>query len=113
MTENVKDNIYTTPALTADSKLDVTFEYDGVLNVTTGVDDVVTDFRLTVYSENGIIRIAGLEAGMNVKLYTVNGAFVKDADATDSTLNFEVDGGTYVLLFTKDGKTEAVKVHNK
>lgn len=113
VTENVKDNIYTTPALTADSKLDVTFEYDGVLNVTTGVDDVVTDFRLTVYSENGIIRIAGLEAGMNVKLYTVNGAFVKDADATDSTLNFEVDGGTYVLLFTKDGKTEAVKVHNK
>lgn len=113
VTEDVVNNSYTTPVINADSKLEVAFEYDGVLNVSTGVDDVVTVFNLTVYSENGIIRIQGLTPGMNVKLYTIDGAYVADATAAESSLNFEVAGGTYVVLVSEGNKTEAVKIQNK
>lgn len=113
VTENVANNSYTTPVINADSKLEVAFEYDGILNVSTGIDDVVTDFNLTVYSENGIIRIQGLTPGMNVKLYTIDGAYVADATAAESSLNFEVAGGTYVVLVTEGNKTEAVKIQNR
>lgn len=64
------DNRYTTPALTTNSELRITFE-----NVNAGIDDVsVLAAQVKVYVDNsGTLSIEGLEQGCPISIYTIDG----------------------------------------
>lgn len=114
VTAAVKDNTYTTPALTADSKLDVTFEYDGELFTPSTSTELITEFKLRAYSENGEIVVANLQPGMVVNVFTIDGAAAGSYNVKDmDVLNVKVVPGIYVVTVTLEGKTQAIKLTNK
>lgn len=114
VTNDVKDNVYTTPALVADAALNVTMAYDGIVFTPAGADDVVSDFNLRAWSEGGQIFVAGLELGMKLDVFTVGGALAGSYVADDTAVACKVAQGVYVVVVTdKAGKTQAIKIQNK
>lgn len=114
VTAQVNGNSYTTPALEADAALNAVYAYDGNIFEPTGMDEVFGDFQLRAWSENGAMFVAGLQAGMTVDVYTVNGTHVGNyALENDDTLKINAAAGTYVITVAKEGKREAIKLQNK
>ncbi len=114
VTAQVNGNAYTTPALEADATVNAVYAYDGNVFEPTGMDEVFGDFQLRAWSENGAMFVAGLQAGMTVDVYTVNGTHVGSyALENDDTLKINAAAGTYVITVAKEGKREAVKLQNK
>lgn len=113
VTDQVANNKYTTPALDSDAIVAVDLAYDGFLAEPVGIDDVVTDFKVNVWSEGGKIMIRGLENGVQVSVYTLNGALIRSFQAADSSYAISVAPDTYVITLAKDGKSQGIKVVNK
>lgn len=114
VTAQVNVNAYTTPALEADAAVNAVYAYDGNVFEPTGMDEVFGEFQLRAWSENGAMFVAGLQAGMTVDVYTVNGTHVGNyVLENDDTLKINAVAGTYVITVAKDGKREAIKLQNK
>lgn len=113
-TANVQNGIYTTPAIDRESQVEATLEYDGNVEVTTGVDQVVTDFNLNVWSENGAINLRGLKQNMKVDVYTVGGAHISGYTVTDESVNsIGIADGIYIVVITEGTTRQAVKIDHK
>lgn len=71
------DGVYTTPALTGDTKIAATIEYDGVI-----INDIASDVveipetSVKVYSDGEHIVIDGISAGDVVAVYSTNGMLI-------------------------------------
>jgi len=113
VTSEVADNVYTTPALDADANVDVKLAYDGAVAEPSGMDDIVTDFNVRVWSENGSVVIAGLENGTNVNVFTADGANVTSFVAADPQYSIALAPAAYIITLSDGQKTAAVKVLNK
>lgn len=114
VTGDVKDNVYTTPALEDDAVVDVTMAYDGIVFAPASADEVVSDFNLRAWSEGGQIFVAGLELGMKLDVFTVGGALAGSYVADDTAVSCKVAEGVYVVVVTdKNGKSQAIKIQNK
>lgn len=113
VTDQVKDNSYTTPALDTDANVGVDMAYDGFLFEPVGVDEVVTDFNIRAFSEDGKIQLRGLTAGMTVGVYTLGGAAISTFTAAESAYAITAAPDTYIITLTLDGKTQAVKLMHK
>lgn len=114
VTADVKNNVYTTPELTADASVVAEYEFDGITLTGGSKVETVTDFDLYVYSEGGEIVVTGLKDGMIVNVFTVSGAAMGSYTATagNDILNAKVPAGIYVVTVTYEGKTQAVKIQN-
>ncbi len=113
VTSEVADNVYTTPVLDADANVDVKLAYDGAVVEPSGMDDIVTDFNVRVWSENGSVVIAGLENGTNVNVFTADGANVTSFVAADPQYSIALAPAAYIITLSDGQKTAAVKVLNK
>lgn len=114
VTADVKNNVYTTPALDADATVKAEYEFDGIVFEGGSKVESVTDFSLNVYSENSDIVVAGLKDGMIVNVFTINGAAMGTYTVSggNDILNVSVPAGIYVVTITFEGKTQAVKIQN-
>lgn len=86
----VKDNTYTTPAITSASTLNVTFED------VSGINDATTN-QLKVYASEGFIVVEGLNIADNISIYTADGAIVKSIEVTSPIMRISLpEGRTYI-----------------
>ncbi|MBD5203812.1 MAG: Ig-like domain-containing protein [Bacteroidales bacterium] len=114
VTASVSNNVYTTPALNADATLVVAFEYDGEIFTPSSGTELVTDFGLRAFSENGEIIIENLKDGMAVSVFTIDGASCGSYDVKGyDVLNVKVVPGIYVVVVSFEGKNQAIKLNNK
>ncbi len=114
VTENVVDNMYTTPAVLSHSTLAAEYAFDGVTVEPVGMNDVVTDLNLRAWSQEGQIYVAGLKADQVVNLYTTGGAFMQTITVGDyDTVRFTAPEGVYVITVTEGATRVAIKVVNK
>ena len=114
VTASVSNNVYTTPALNADATLVVAFEYDGEIFTPSSGTELVTDFGLRAFSENGEIVIENLKDGMAVSVFTIDGASCGSYDVKGyDVLNVKVVPGIYVVVVSFEGKNQAIKLNNK
>lgn len=76
------DNRYTTPALTANSELRITFE-----NVNAGIDDIsLLGSDVKVYVDNsGLVNIKGLEQGSLITVYSIEGQQIDSTISSGSS----------------------------
>ena len=117
VTSSVADNAYTTEALAADATVEAEFEYSGVtVNATNDVNEILGDFKLRAWSENGAIIVSGLAQGMNVRLFSANGMLIAEhASSEFDTVKFGnvATGETYIIVVSNGSKTEAIKLLHK
>lgn len=114
ITENVKDGKVVTNPINENTVIAAEFVFDGVVTETTGKDEVITDFNLRAWSEDGTIFVAGLNEGQQVDIYTAGGALV-DSNAistSNTTLKSTLPAGVYIVVVSAEGKREAIKILN-
>ena len=94
--EEVIDNVYTTPAITANSTLSISFEE------VSGIDGAENG-SVAVTAENGMVSISGISAGTQITIYALDGAKVSTMRATSSAIKVSLAAGrTYIVRV--DGK---------
>lgn len=81
---------YTTPLLTADGTLNVTFS-----GVSTGTGNQISSLRVT--AAKGLLHIDGLTTGQTVSVYSVNGKLVHTSFATESSEIIPLSQGVYFV----------------
>lgn len=115
VTAEVANGVYTTPELKANSELEATYAFAGEVFTPESAADMVTDFRLSAWSENGEIVVKGLQNGMVVNVFSVAGAAVGSHTVAENMdiLRMSLPEGVYVVTVTFEGKTQAIKLQNK
>lgn len=113
VTDQVVNNTYTTPSVMADAMVEVAYKY--AYDVISGVNDaneVLGALKLNVWSQNGGINVRGLNEGMIVNLYSIDGLHVAEMIAEGSSVKFSnVAPGTYLIVVEgNNGVKEAVKL---
>ena len=88
VTAEVKDGVYTTPAITADGKIEVTF------NEYSGINDAESE-GIRVYATKGMIVIEGAEGTIDVS--TMLGAKAASVAATSTVTKIAVSGNAYIV----------------
>ena len=113
VTGDVADNKYTTPALEAASTVAVEMYYKDATVTPSSVDEVVTDFNVRAWSEDGSIVIAGLTDGTNVEIFTVGGAKIAEFVSADPKYSVAAPADTYIIVLSDGTKRAAIKLlHN-
>ena len=88
LTSDIVDGVYTTPVLTANAKIEVTFDvFAGISNVQNG--------NIKVYGENGVIVIEGAK-GM-VGVFSMAGTKVAAVEATAPATKVAVSANAYIV----------------
>ncbi len=101
-----QDGTYTTPKLTGDSELRVTFE-----STNSAIENIVANPSASakVYVDrNGLVTIEGLEAGSAISVYTVNGQLVDHTASTGSCDSIQL-GQRGVYLVQTPAKTYKIQ----
>lgn len=83
---------YTTPLLTADGALVVTYKADGPTSLSTDKQSSVK-----VSANSGILSLAGLTVGEKIKVYSVNGTLVQQFIADQSNCSVNLPKGMYLV----------------
>lgn len=83
---------YTTPLLTADGALVVTYKADGPTGLSTEKQSTVK-----LSSNNGVLSMAGLTVGEKIKVYSVNGTLVQQFIANQSNCSVKLPRGMYLV----------------
>lgn len=110
MQEN--DGVYTTPALTADTKIAATIEYDGVI-----INDIASEVveipetSVKVYSDGEHIVVDGINAGDVVAVYSTNGMLIAEQtmNASDRAMQITIANGQIYIVRVND---KAVKIQH-
>ena len=93
VTNELVDNVYTTPAITCDSELNVVF-----VDSETSVYSVYNTSDVVVSASQQTIRIKGLEENTPVAVYNTNGQLYHSAIAVDYDMNINMDKeGVYLV----------------
>ena len=93
ITNELVDNIYTTPAITRDSELNVVFVNSGA-----SVHSVYNTSDVVVSASQQTIKIKGLEVNTTVAVYNTNGQLCHSAAATDYEMNINMGKeGVYLV----------------
>ncbi|MBR4885910.1 MAG: leucine-rich repeat domain-containing protein [Muribaculaceae bacterium] len=93
VTNELVDNVYTTPAITRDSELNVVFVNSG-----SSVYSVYKTNDVVVSASQQTIRIKGLEVNTPVAVYNTNGQHCRSAVATDYEMNINMGKeGVYLV----------------
>ena len=93
ITNELVDNIYTTPAITSDSELNVVFVNSGA-----SVYSVYNTSDVVVSASQQTIKIKGLEVNTTVAVYNTNGQLCHSAAATDYEMNINMGKeGVYLV----------------
>ena len=98
--------MYTTPKLTADTRIAATLEYDGVLlnQVPTSVIEIAED-GVKVSDNGDYILVEGLKAGDVVNVYSVNGMHIVSETVTD--------GNGEVRITAPAGEVYIIRINDK
>lgn len=113
VTAAVSANAYTTPALQGNSTVEATMAFDGKIEVSTGINDTLTDFRLNVWSADGAINIKGLKLGQEVEVFTVEGARISGYRVEDESVNsISIPSGIYIVVVSDGAERAAVKINH-
>lgn len=89
------DNRYTTPALTGDSELRVTFENRDSAVKNIGIDATATKVYV---DRDGVVTLEGLEPGVLINVYTVSGQFVNSATSNSGVTTMQLQQhGIYII----------------
>ena len=93
ITNELVDNIYTTPAITRDSELNVVFVNSG-----SSVYSVYNTSDVVVSASQQTIKIKGLEVNTTVAVYNTNGQLCHSAAATDYEMSINMGKeGVYLV----------------
>ena len=93
ITNELVDNIYTTPAITSDSELNVVFVNSG-----SSVYSVYNTSDVVVSASQQTIKIKGLEVNTTVAVYNTNGQLCHSAAATDYEMSINMGKeGVYLV----------------
>lgn len=93
--ELTDDNRYTTPPLTGDSELRVTFENRDSAVKNIGIDATATKVYV---DRDGVVMLEGLEPGVLINVYTVSGQFVNSANSTPGVTTMQLQQhGIYII----------------
>ena len=99
------DNRYTTPAISADSELRVTFEITDSSITTVGCNTVA----VKVYVDNtGLVTVEGVESGHVISAYSVNGMFIDTVTSTGGVDTLHLSQRGVYLIKTPTG---TYKIH--
>ena len=88
LSSSILDGEFTSPVITANTKIEVSFE------VVSGIKDAQNN-NVKVYGENGIIVIEGAE-GM-IEVYSIAGAKVAAVEANANVTKISVAGNAYIV----------------
>lgn len=114
VTDQVADNAYTTPAMTANSTIYAAYAFDGAVAEPNGADQVVTDLDLRAWSDAGKVYVAGMKEGQTLRVYTAGGALLTTMAAeSDCTAEVSAPAGVLVLTVSDANHTVAIKLVNK
>lgn len=106
------DGVYTTPALTGDTKIAATIEYDGVI-----INDIASEVveipetSVKVYSDGEHIVIDGISAGDVVAVYSTNGMKIAEQtmNISDRAMQITIAKGQIYIVRVND---KAVKIQH-
>ncbi len=99
VTEEVAGNAYTTPALVADSEVEVTYAYAEEIQVIEGIVGVTEIFgtNYTVEVQGEILYIKGLAGGEVIKVYSLGGVELASLTGTVDTASVVLSKGTFIV----------------
>lgn len=95
VTNSLINGVYTIPAITANSLLNVSF----VADTQTGAPQLINS-RVKVYCANSEIIVDGTSEGESVTLYTINGKQIQTIMSKGERLNLSVDRDAVYLVKT-------------
>ncbi|MCM1429538.1 MAG: hypothetical protein NC097_07070 [Clostridium sp.] len=106
------DGVYTTPALTGDTKIAATIEYDGVI-----INDIASDVveipetSVKVYSDGEHIVVDGINVGDVVAIYSTNGMKIAEQtmNISDRAMQITIAKGQIYIVRVND---KAVKIQH-
>lgn len=99
------DGVYTTPALTGDTKIEATIEYNGVI-----INDIASDVvdipetSVKVYSDGEHIVVDGISAGDVVAVYSTNGMKIAEQtmNISDRAMQITIAKGQIYIVCVND-----------
>lgn len=110
--DKFEDGVYTTPALSADTRIEATVEYAGVLiNETATSVMEIPDMNVKVYSDGENIIVEGMNVGDMVAVYSVNGMLIAEREMTTADHNMQITiarGQVYIVRVNN----QAVKIQH-
>lgn len=111
VTDQVKDGVYTTPALNERADLAATFAFDGAMALPSSADEIVTDLNLRGWSQDGKLYVAGLKEGQTLNVYTLGGARMVSFAVSAETAEITVPAGeAYIVTVSEGNQTVALKL---
>ena len=87
VTSNVTDGIYTSPVITSDTKIEVTFAVEA------GIYDAHTN-NVKIYTDNGILVIEGAEG--TIEVFSTTGTKIRTVEATPIT-KISIASNAYII----------------
>lgn len=95
------DGIYTTPEITEESTISISYKNDS-----SEVEALAND-NISISGYNGILNVAGADLGASINIYAVDGKLIRSIVANDSNMEIQLTSNTTYIVVV-DGK--AVKV---